>query len=413
LPSLAIAKADNSNGSWAIGQSGAQYTLRVSNTGTASTSGAITVSDKTLPSGLTLSATPSGTGWNCSGSSGSTVSCTSTTAIANGANGNVITVPVNIGSGTPTSIKNTAMAYGGGDLAHNDLTSAVSGSDTTTVTTPSPTAPDYTFTTIDVPGSASPDCGTHANGINNAGQVVGTFGNGTCDSGFVYSGGNYITFKVNNSSPTTPYGINNAGQIVGVVFGPYDGFNGWHGFLYSGGNYTTFSEPNAVSTWPWGINDSGQIVGCFNYTDNICTHGFIYSRGSFQTLDVPGATFTELIGINNAGQIVGTSNLGGFLYSGGRFTALKMPGASNALPMGINNAGQIVGFAGGLGTFLYSGGSFTLIGLEPTTAEALPLRINDAGQIVGTFYNNAYLEGFVATPASTPAPVRVNSKKGT
>ncbi|HXW76213.1 MAG TPA: hypothetical protein VEJ20_02265, partial [Candidatus Eremiobacteraceae bacterium] len=114
-PSLAVGKVDN--GPWTIGQSGAQYTITPSNVGGTATTGTITVTD-TLPSNLTISSTPTGTGWSCGTSSGANVVCTSSTAIAAGSAGNPITVPVNIGAGTPTgtnSISNVASTYGGGD----------------------------------------------------------------------------------------------------------------------------------------------------------------------------------------------------------------------------------------------------------------------------------------------------------
>jgi probable HAF family extracellular repeat protein len=65
---------------------------------------------------------------------------------------------------------------------------------------------------------------------------------------------------------TYAYGINDTGQIVGWY---YDGSGngGNHGFLLSGGTYTTLDYPGAISphgtsaTWAYGINDLGQIVG--------------------------------------------------------------------------------------------------------------------------------------------------------
>ena len=87
-PVLAIAKSHTGN--FTAGQTGT-YTISVSNTGTAPTSGTLTVTD-TLPAGLTYNAA-SGTGWSCSGS-GNDATCTSTTVIAAGANGNPISLTV-------------------------------------------------------------------------------------------------------------------------------------------------------------------------------------------------------------------------------------------------------------------------------------------------------------------------------
>jgi probable HAF family extracellular repeat protein len=66
-------------------------------------------------------------------------------------------------------------------------------------------------------------------------------------------------------------GINDAGQIVGSYF---DGHSGYHGFLYSGGFFTTIDDPSAARTFPNGINMSGQIVGTYTDSTNH-DHGFL------------------------------------------------------------------------------------------------------------------------------------------
>src|SRR5207302_4108582 len=60
-PDLTLTKTHA--GSFTQGQSGATYTLLVSNAGSGATTGAVTVTD-TLPSGLTATAL-AGTGWTC------------------------------------------------------------------------------------------------------------------------------------------------------------------------------------------------------------------------------------------------------------------------------------------------------------------------------------------------------------
>ncbi len=107
-PSLALAKSHA--GSFVAGQSGT-YAIAVSNSGTAATTGTITVTD-TLPTGLSFSAA-SGTGWTCSGSAQS-ATCTSTTAIAANASGNPIALTVNIAANAPGTLTNVASVSGGG-----------------------------------------------------------------------------------------------------------------------------------------------------------------------------------------------------------------------------------------------------------------------------------------------------------
>ena len=112
------------------------YTLTVTNSGTAPTSGQVTVTD-TLPSGMSVSSL-SGTGWTCTVS---TASCTQTTALANGASYSPISLTVYIG-GTGSSVTNKAAVSGGGETntsndTASDPTSIVVSVKVTVATSPS------------------------------------------------------------------------------------------------------------------------------------------------------------------------------------------------------------------------------------------------------------------------------------
>jgi uncharacterized repeat protein (TIGR01451 family) len=106
-PVLAITKSHAGN--FTQGQTGAQYTLSVSNTGAGSTSGTTTLSD-TLPVGLTASAM-SGTGWTCNVA---TLTCTSTSAIAAGSSFPAVTLTVNVACNAAAAVVNSATVSGGG-----------------------------------------------------------------------------------------------------------------------------------------------------------------------------------------------------------------------------------------------------------------------------------------------------------
>src|SRR4051794_19255223 len=107
----------------------------------------------------------------------------------------------------------------------------------------------------------------------------------------------FTTIDVPGAGGTSITGINNSGQMSGTYTDPRSGTA--HGFLLSGGVFTPIDAPGATSTSLSGINASGQIVG---FTD---TYSFLLSRGVFTTIDAPGATGTIAYGINDAGQIVG------------------------------------------------------------------------------------------------------------
>lgn len=111
-------------GNFTQGQTGATYTLTVSNLGSAPTSGTVTVTD-TLPSSLTATAI-SGTGWSCTLA---TRTCTRTDALGAGLNYPPITLTVTVAANAPSSVTNSATVSGGGET--NSMNN--SASDPTTI----------------------------------------------------------------------------------------------------------------------------------------------------------------------------------------------------------------------------------------------------------------------------------------
>jgi uncharacterized repeat protein (TIGR01451 family) len=123
-PILSIAKSHTGN--FTLGQSGAAYTMTVSNLAAAApTSGTVTVTEA-VPTGLTL-VSMTGTGWTCP-SSGTT--CTRSDVLAAGASYPAIAVAVNVAANAPGSVTNQAGVSGGGSGT------AVAGDATTIVAPP-------------------------------------------------------------------------------------------------------------------------------------------------------------------------------------------------------------------------------------------------------------------------------------
>ncbi len=103
---LSITKTHTGN--FTQGQTGATYTLTVSNAvGAVATSGTVTVTE-TVPSGLTL-VSMAGTGWTCGG-----ITCTRNDALAAGQSYPSITVTVNVAVNATSPQVNTAAVSGGG-----------------------------------------------------------------------------------------------------------------------------------------------------------------------------------------------------------------------------------------------------------------------------------------------------------
>ncbi len=119
LPVLTITKSHTAN--FYQSQTGATYTVTVSDTGVSTASGTVTVTD-TLPTGLTATAI-SGTGWACTLA---TLTCTRSDALAAGSSYPAITVTVNV-AGNATSPQVNIVTVSGGDSA------TASAADTTTI----------------------------------------------------------------------------------------------------------------------------------------------------------------------------------------------------------------------------------------------------------------------------------------
>ena len=111
----------------------------------------------------------------------------------------------------------------------------------------------------------------------------------------------YTSIDYPGAIGTYPYGINDSGQIVGCYS---DGSGNDHCFLLAGGTYSSFDCPCVIWAYPCGINASGRIVGCYSDgSDSV--HGFLLAGGTYTSFDCPGAIWTYPFGINTAGQIVG------------------------------------------------------------------------------------------------------------
>jgi trimeric autotransporter adhesin len=107
-PDLTVTKTHA--GSFTQGQTGATYTIKVTNSGTAASSGTVSVVD-TLPTGLTATAL-SGTNWSCILG---TLTCTRSDALGIGASYEDITLTVDVAATAAPSVTNTATVSGGGE----------------------------------------------------------------------------------------------------------------------------------------------------------------------------------------------------------------------------------------------------------------------------------------------------------
>lgn len=218
------------------------------------------------------------------------------------------------------------------------------------------------YSSFDVPGSTG---FTRALGINSKGQIVGDYIIKNVEHGFLLSEGTFITVDPPGSHGTLAEGINTAGDIVGSYFADsnFTGNGSGHGFLLQGGVFTTIDFPDARLTEAWRINDAGQIVGRYQGGDGKY-HVYLLSDGNFTSVpDVPGAEQTapfEIGGFNGNGDIAATycgstpcqfgggflstsGNYHGFLLSGGAYTTVDFPSAALTTAFGLDSFDDIVG----------------------------------------------------------------------
>ncbi len=210
-PDLTVTKSHVGN--FTQGQIGAQFTVTVTNSGTPSTIGVVTLTD-TVPTGLTP-ATAVGAGWTC-GLNGATVTCTRSDALAPGASYPPVTITVNVAANAPASVANTATISGGGDVntANNTATDvttilpaasqvdlAVTKTDGLTTYTPG-TAISYTITVTNAGPSTAAGFSIADNvpatitGVSVTCVVTGT---GNC--GTNGSSGNSVSFTAASLAP--------------------------------------------------------------------------------------------------------------------------------------------------------------------------------------------------------------------
>ncbi len=104
-----------------------------------------------------------------------------------------------------------------------------------------------------------------ATGVNNSGEFSGFFltNSGADSAGFLLNGSTLTSIEFPGSTFTQAFGLNNEGQVVGTYI---DAAGVMHGFVYdaSTGTFQTVDDPLGIGTTTInGINDKGQIVGFY------------------------------------------------------------------------------------------------------------------------------------------------------
>jgi hypothetical protein len=236
---------------------------------------------------------------------------------------------------------------------------------------------------------------TATTGVNSAGAYSGTYyGVDGVTAGYLAQPQAFKLSEVviPNDQRAVFWGVNNTGVAVGTYV---DSGGTRHGLMYSAGTVSNIDDPNGP-TILLGINSSNQIVG--HYFDGSGNpHGFEYVSGTFTEVPGPsGALSSDAFGINDAGEIVGDyyasdGHHHGFVLKGGTYTTLDVPGATDTYGAGINAGGLVTFFwvdsVGYTQSSLYDGTKYTSINV-PGAALTVAHGINKAGNIVFAWYDN-------------------------
>jgi len=256
----------------------------------------------------------------------------------------------------------------------------------------------------------SPYQDTLAYGVNNLGDIVGTYSPNGFGSGFLYSNGSLqTTLNCSGGDNTYAAGINDNGVIVGGCATPTKAI----GLIYQNGAYTYVTYPNSEITWLAGINNKGEIVGFAYLGPKLVQRAFVYFNGTFTLLpsSVQAAT-----GINNKGTIAGYSCNSHQVCSGVLLTkgtkgwhvqqTVVYPGVANTYLNAINDNGDLAGqWTSGPNVpqqaFVYVKRSNKFVGLNFNNNHnfAIAGGINNSGEIVGAYSaaNGGAINGFYGT----------------
>lgn len=268
----------------------------------------------------------------------------------------------------------------------------------------------YTYETIDVPGALL----TSAYGINDVGDVVGTFRHPQLPNQFSFNDafllrqGRFTLIESPHAPGEKPdtaesaYDVNDAGVVVGAV---RPGRGILQAFRHEGGLFELIASPDFEVSEARGITNAGTMTGnLFEPRTNAREAWFLRER-TFARFAVPGATTTRVYGINNAEEVVGeyidAQGATHSFFSRGALIETISRAGETLHTYGINDRGDIVGTADtgeGERGFVLRGDKYIRIHF-PEAILTRAYGINSRGEVVGEYQDaNGATHGFIASP---------------
>jgi uncharacterized membrane protein len=262
----------------------------------------------------------------------------------------------------------------------------------------------YSYTPVSFPGAVF----TAINGVNRAGDIVGTYREAASNRtthGFLRRDGKFTSIDYPGAESTQANGISPSGDIVGAYSLP-DTPNAAHGFvLTKQGRFTSVNVPGHTSTIAARLLLDGTILGCYHDQGGPDMHGMKLVGGKLSDLDRPfsmhhGATpdGKTIVGTYND-RTAGKSHGRSYVLIGSTFTPFDVPGSSATNALDINAAGTIVGNyeVNGINHgFVREREVYTTLN-APGAVSTSANGISDDGTVVGSFSDaGGATRGFIA-----------------
>lgn len=274
---------------------------------------------------------------------------------------------------------------------------------------PLPTAPFarvehvFDFTTLEVPGATR----TVASGIDDRGQIVGSYDDSAGTHGFLLREGKFTTIRFPGAVWTTALGIGTRGEIVGAYKMPGEPAVAFHGFLRTiEGRFERVDWPPHRYTIAQRILPDGTILGCRHDDDfGASMKGIVSSAHSPSETEAfasmhNGATpdLRRIVGLYNYAP---GDRSAAYVIDDGTFKPLVVPGSSANSAWDVNPAGEVVGSyrdSTGVHGFILIAEGFVRLDV-PKAVMTRALGINASGAVVGSFDAGGRTYGFLATPS--------------
>ena len=264
----------------------------------------------------------------------------------------------------------------------------------------------YVTFTFDPPGSTN----TFVRGINNAGQIIGSYTDSAGDvHAFIRAADGATYTNIDLPGPGSADAINNVGQVAGS----YSDASGQHGYVRSADGQTI--KPLEPTLSPQAINDRGDIAGQIQ-PGGLVAQAFVRTSDGHVSV-IPGWSYAN--DMNNTGDVVGWIHSGtngvdhGYVqHADGSMEGGDVPGVDGRTHLyAVNNHPQTAGIVDG--HVFVRNADRTYATFDAVMAgSAFTVAMDDNGRLAGSYLDGNRYHGFLAVPSGTFVQPTIRSWSG-